>query len=138
MNLEKLDKLNETLMAEGLLTQYDDMPDFLSFWHAAQKFPYCTWVIWDMHDGLPVFVDMGDDIKNIIGWTREELIGRSVKFILPNDFDMGIIEKTAKNLQKYGTSPKHGTNLHKDGSIIESFGALWMSGDKVVEIVWKL
>ena len=63
-------------------------------------------------------IDMNESAVSIFGWTREELLGKSIKTIVPNEQHKQADELQEKCIQGKSIRNEKGWRLHKSGELI--------------------
>lgn len=115
----------------------DGMPNLVKMWQDFKKYPYGAIVRSQVIDGEVYIVEAGETIKNIVGYTAEELKDKPLSFISAIEPDIRKTLRIVETIERLGFCPKYNVNLHKDGHHVRTQGILFKEGDnRYIELVW--
>lgn len=79
-----------------------------------------------------------NNIKNIMGYTPEELEGKDILDYRANTLDKDILREVIKQLNSGETVVKTNTIINKNGEQVKVRGIIYKDLDKYIEIVWRV
>ena len=115
----------------------DSIPNLIKMWNDFKKYPYGAVVRSKVVNGQVIIVEAGESIKNIVGYTADELKGKPLQFFAAREMKPEQVMQVANTVEQLGFCPKMNTNKHKDGHEVKTQGIIFKEKPgEYIELVW--